>query len=174
MLRTQQMAGRPHRLHQTRGACGSGRTAARSNLLESQSASGIYVPLCLLAFPWYELWFLLCQFLSGFFLVSFWFLSGFFPVLSALRLFWRFVHQSRAVHALELRARWCFCGLPVFPRVGFTTSTVRRQRASAQFVFSLAHRIVAEVPSRFRHPEIPRNRGRNGPIRPAIINPEFY
>lgn len=101
MLRTQQMAGRPHRLHQnqTRGACGSGRTAARSNLLESQSASGIYVPLCLLAFPWYVLWFLLCQFLAGFclfFLVSF-----FFPVLLALRLFWRFLHQSRAVHVLN-------------------------------------------------------------------------
>ncbi len=93
MLRTQQMAGRPHRLHQnqTRGACGSGRTAARSNLLESQSASGIYVPLCLLAFPWYVLWFLLCLFLSGCFLVSFRF----------FRLFWRFLHQSRAVHVLN-------------------------------------------------------------------------
>lgn len=159
MLRTQQMAGRPHRLHQTRGACGSGRTAARSNLLESQSASGIYVPLCLLAFPWYVLWFLLCQFLSGSFGSS-----------ALLAISASISRGSR----LELRARWCFCGLPVFPRVGFTTSTVRRQRASAQFVFSLAHRIVAEVPSRFRHPEIPRNRGRNGPIRPAIINPEFY
>ncbi len=170
MLRTQQMAGRPHRLHQTRGACGSGRTAARSNLLESQSASGIYVPLCLLAFPWYVLWFLLCQFLSGFFTVSFWFLSGSLGPSALLAISASISRGSR----LELRARGCFCGLPVFPRVGFTTSSVRRQRASAQFVFSLAHRIVAEVPSRFRHPEIPRNRGRNGPIRPAIISPKFY